>query len=57
MSELLTGLDGVSCHMGDVLNYGKDDEEHNQQLHAVLSRIEEAEATLNPAKCEFCSVL
>ena len=53
MSELLTGLQGVLCHMDDVLFFGKDHAEHNQRLEAVLRRVEEAGATLNPSKCEF----
>ena len=53
MSELLTGLQGVLCHMDDVLVFGRDDAEHNQRLEAVLRRVEEAGATLNLSKCEF----
>ena len=53
MSELLTGLQGVLCQMDDILVFGKDEAEHDQRLDAVLKRIEEAGATLNPQKCEF----
>ena len=53
MAELLTGLQGVLCQMDDILVFGKDQEEHDQRLAAVLNRIEEAGATLNPEKCEF----
>lgn len=53
MSVLLTGLQGVLCHMDDVLVFSRDDAEHNQQLEAVLRRVEEAGATLNLSKCEF----
>ena len=53
MSELLTSLQGVLCHMDDILVFGKDDAEHNQRLETVLRRVEEAGETLNPSKCEF----
>ena len=53
MSELLTGLQGVLCHMDDVLVFGQDQAEHDLRLEAVLRRVEEAGATLNPEKCEF----
>ena len=53
MSELLTGLQGVLCQMDDILIFGKDQSEHDQRLEAVLRRIEDAGATLNPQKCEF----
>ena len=36
MSELLTSLQGVLCHMDDILVFGKDDAEHNQRLETVL---------------------
>ena len=53
MSDLLTGLQGVLCYMDDILVFGQDHAEHNQRLEAVLRRVEEAGATLNPSKCEF----
>ena len=39
--------------MDDVLVFGKDQEEHDSRIRAVLKRIESAGATLNPEKCEF----
>ena len=54
MSELLTGLQGVLCHMDDVLVFGENRDEHNQRLEAILRRVKEAGATLNSEKCEFC---
>ena len=53
MSELLAGLEGVLCQMDDILVFGRDQAEHDRRLIAVLTRIEEAGATLNPQKCEF----
>ena len=53
MSELLTGLKGVLCHMDDILVFGRDQAEHDSRLTAVLTCIEATEATLNPHKCIF----
>ena len=53
MSELLSGLEGVQCQIDDIVVFGKDSAEHDRCLEAVLSRIEQAGATLNPEKCEF----
>ena len=53
MSELLEGLQGVLCHMDDILVFGRDQAEHDSRLTAVLTRIEATGATLNPHKCEF----
>jgi len=53
MSELLADLEGVLCQMDDILVFGRDQAEHDRRLIAVLARIEEAGATLNPQKCEF----
>jgi len=53
MRELLAGLEGVLCQMDDILVFGRDQAEHDRRLIAVLARIEEAGATLNPQKCEF----
>ena len=53
MSKILEGLEGVVCLMDDVLIFGKDKEEHDQRLKQVLERIQAANVTLNPSKCEF----
>ena len=56
ISTVLQGLDGVLCHMGDVLIFGATQAEHDHHLTAALSRLEEAGVTLNPSKCKFgCS--
>ena len=47
------GLEAVLCQMDDILVFWKDQGDHDQQLTAVLTRIMEAGATLNPEKCEF----
>ena len=39
--------------MDDVLVFGRDQEEHDKRLEAVLRRVQSAGVTLNPSKCEF----
>jgi hypothetical protein len=41
MSELLEGYEGCICLIDDVLIFGKDQEEHNERLKAVLERLKE----------------
>ena len=53
MSRILQGLPGVLCQMDDVLVYGKDKDEHDVRLEAVLLRIQEAGVTLNIENCKF----
>lgn len=53
MSNILEGLDGVICHMDDVLIHGKTQQEHDIRVRAVLQRLKEAGITLNHVKCEF----
>ena len=53
MSESLQGLDGVVCLIDDILVYGKDQEERDTHLTAVMERIGAAGLTLNLDKCEF----
>ena len=52
MKEILLGLPGVVCQVDDILIFGQNQEEH-ERLEAVLKRIEAANGTLNPPKCEF----
>ena len=51
MNQILQGLEGVECNIDDVLIYGRTQEEHNQRLKAVLSRLNNANVTLNNDKC------
>ena len=52
MSEVLEGLDGVICHMDDILIHSPTYEDHVKQVRAVLQRLSEVGITLN-SKCEF----
>ena len=38
MSKLLSGLEGVVCQIDDIMVHGKDQQEHDEQLGAVLER-------------------
>ena len=53
MQKVIGGLDGVLCHMDDILVYGGSQEEHDVRVQKVLTRLMEAGVTLNQAKCEF----
>ena len=53
MDTILEGLDGVVCHMDDILIYGIDRQEHDRRLKQVLDRINESGMTLNEDKFEF----
>ena len=39
--------------MDDVLIFGSTQQEHNDQLHKVLQKLQSAGATLNRETCEF----
>ena len=51
--QVVLDIEGV-LNIADVLVvHGKSIEEHDQNLHKVLQRLEEKNLTLNPVKCEF----
>ena len=52
MSQILEGLEGVVCHMDDILIHGPMQEVHDQRVRRVLNRLQESGVTLNE-KCEF----
>ncbi|KAJ8034400.1 hypothetical protein HOLleu_21220 [Holothuria leucospilota] len=51
MQSMLAGLSGVQCYLDDVIVYGKD-EEHNENLREVLTRLDSYGVKLND-KCKF----
>ena len=53
VTEVTAGLQGVVCHMDNILIWGTTKEQHDARVHAVLQRAEKAGVTLNMAKCEF----
>ena len=52
MSHMLEGMEGVTCHMDDILVHGTDQTQHDTRVRAVLQRLQAAGLTLNN-KCEF----
>ena len=50
MDEILSGLDGILCHMDNVLIFGSSQGAHDCRLQAALQRIG---VTLKPNKCIF----
>ena len=52
ISQILEGVDGVICHMDDILLYASNEATHDERLREVLGRLQEAGLTLNE-KCEF----
>ena len=53
MNRILQGLEGVLCHMDDVLIFGSNMAEHNTHLDATLQRLQAAGVMLNRNKCTF----
>lgn len=51
--QTLTGLDGAINVSDDILVWGKNTEEHDRRLNAVLSKLNHVNITLNEAKCRF----
>ena len=49
---MLEGMEGVVCHMDDILVHGTDQTQHDARVRAVLQRLQAAGLTLNN-KCEF----
>ena len=47
MPVFLQGIEGVVCIVDDILVIGRDQQEHDSRLHAVLCRLQEANMTLN----------
>ena len=44
---MLQGIDSVVCLIGDILDVGRNKQEHDSRLHAVLRRLQEANVILN----------
>ena len=53
ISEILDGLDGVAHIQDDIIVWGTDQENHDNNLSKVLERIKESGLKLNKKKCEF----
>ena len=46
-NQILQALEGVECSIDDVLAHGKNPEEYDERLEAVLKRLVEAGVTFN----------
>lgn len=53
VNEMLRGLDYAFAYIDDVLIASRDEPEHEQQVHAVLKRLQDFGMSINPAKCIF----
>lgn len=53
IENLLKDLPGVCVYLDDILVTGNTNEQHLQNLRAVLSRLEESGLTLRKEKCSF----
>ncbi|UYV72761.1 K02A2.6-like [Cordylochernes scorpioides] len=53
MSAILRGVNGVICHMDDILIFAKRKEEHDETLREILRRLKNSGITLNKEKCQF----
>ncbi|KAL0194540.1 hypothetical protein M9458_008112, partial [Cirrhinus mrigala] len=51
VNETYEGLKGVAAIVDDILVYGRDKEEHDTNLRAMLQRTRERGLKLNPDKC------
>ena len=52
MSKILRDMDGVICHMDDILIHAPNKKLHDDRVREVLRKLEQAGLTLNE-KCEF----
>ena len=53
MTQLVDSIDGVICQTDDILVFGRTETEHDERLHKVLSRLHDANLTINSSKSEF----
>ena len=53
VAEMLHGLKGVKNISDDIIVYGTSTEDHDENLRAALTRIQEFNVTLNKEKCRF----
>ncbi|CAB4025713.1 Hypothetical predicted protein [Paramuricea clavata] len=53
IAELLTGLPGCKNISDDIIVYGRDVREHDENLNRILTRLREHNARLNRDKCAF----
>ena len=57
MYQILAGLDGVLCHIDDVLVFGSTRVEHDAQLEAALSYLLQLESLSMSRSASFAGAL
>lgn len=53
MSEIISDIEGAANDQGDIIVFGKDNEEHDKALKQVLDRVRDSGLKLNKKKCVF----
>lgn len=53
MESVVAGLDGVVVYLDDIMVWGRNSEEHNRRLNALLARLQDYGILLNEEKCVF----
>ena len=53
MSDILEGHEGVLCHIDDVIIFGRNKQEHDEQLQIAPKSIQAAGVTISSEKCKF----
>uniref|UniRef100_A0A0A9W2U6 RNA-directed DNA polymerase n=1 Tax=Lygus hesperus TaxID=30085 RepID=A0A0A9W2U6_LYGHE len=53
LRQVLTGIEGCTNLMDDILVFGNTLEEHDKRLHVVLEQLQKYNITLNKEKCEI----
>ena len=56
IAEILQDMEGVVCHMDDILVHARTHEEHRQRLQKVLLCLQESSLTLIAEKCQRTEV-
>ena len=54
INTVISGLDHCDAYMDDVIVYSDNWDQHIRQLRSFLSRVKEAQLTVNLVKSEFC---
>lgn len=53
ISTVIAGIEGAENISDDIVVHGRNQEEHDNRLHAVLRRLQSSGLTLNPEKCLY----
>ena len=53
MEEVLIGLNGVVNLSDDIIMWGESEKQHDENVHAVMDRLDSYGITLRPRKCKF----